>query len=175
LAADARRRPSVGVFANYNLVDDENAGGPTSGDDQWWLGVSFTVPLWFGSYEAGDQAAASARLAATLDRLAIDDRIHADVAGAEARWTSARDQLALTDGAMAERAQQALEAEQADYGAGTGDFADVIAAWQQVLAIRLMIVRLRADWGQAEAELLQAVGATDRSQLNQFHAPERMP
>jgi cobalt-zinc-cadmium efflux system outer membrane protein len=156
--ARARHRPDFSLSFNYNLVDDRNLMAPTRGDDQWWVGVSMSLPIWAASYAAGDREAEAAQWEAALDRLAIEDDLQRDLRSALSAWQSAHEQLILYQGGMRERARQAAEAETSLYANGSSGFTEVIQATQQVLMLDLGIARLRRDAGVAEARLLQAAG-----------------
>ncbi|MDA3959169.1 MAG: TolC family protein [Planctomycetota bacterium] len=156
--AVARHRPEFGLSFNYNMVDDRNLMGPTSGQDQWWVGASMSLPIWFDSYGASDREAEAARDEVASERLAISDTLKRDVRTALSGWESAHEQLALFRGGMIEQAKQAYQAETSNYMAGTSSFADIIQSAQQLLMLEMSIVRLTRDAGVAEARILQSAG-----------------
>ncbi len=164
-AAAARRRPDFTTSLSYNMVDDENLMGPTSGDDQWWFGVSMSVPLWFGSYAASDREAAAAKQEARFEAEAIDNRIQRDIATAMSTWHSTRAQIALYDDGLLAQAQAAFDAENSHYSNGSSSYTDVIATWKQVLSLHLSYHALKRDVGLAEADLLHAAGVILVAQL----------
>lgn len=157
-SASVRRRPDFTLFANYNVVDDEGLSMAATGEDQWWVGVGVSVPLWGGRYAAGERAAGFAARRATLRRLAARDQIAADLAAAGASWDAVTAQLALYRDRLRPAAVQALEAERGRYAAGEGGFADLLMAARQLLAVELELVRLEHGRGIAAAELLAAAG-----------------
>ncbi|MDA3963376.1 MAG: TolC family protein [Planctomycetota bacterium] len=164
-AARSRARPGFSVFANYNIVDDTGLAPSATGEDQWWVGVGMSVPLWQGSYGAGTSAAEGRSRAAVSDRAALDAWLRGEVAAARALWIGAGDQYRRYNDEIVPRARQALAASRSAYGAGTGSFTDLMVAWQQVLGLDMQTLRLRRQTGVARSEVLAVVGLVLNKEL----------
>lgn len=158
LAARARRRPEFTISAQYNRVDDEGLSAMANGDDQWWLGVGVSLPVWFGTYAAADQEARSASTRAEWERRGIDNSVVAEVRSAWLERESTRDQLRIFETDLLPDAERALNLEEEAYATGVGTYLDLIGAWRRSLALRIQAVRLRQSLGMAEAQLLASSG-----------------
>jgi cobalt-zinc-cadmium efflux system outer membrane protein len=164
-SAAVRRRPDFTLSASYNLVDDDGLSMAATGEDQWWIGAGISIPIWGGSYAAGERAAAAAARRATFRRLAAGDRIRRDLAVAAAAHAAAAEQYRIYNQRLLPQARQALEAERGTYAAGTGAFADLIMSARQLLDLELASIRHAHEMGLQHAALLAAAGVLTIAEL----------
>lgn len=157
-AARASRRPEWGLTAAYNLVDDRNTNGGTDGDDQWWLAVSVSVPIWFGASDAAAAEAAALLQQANAEQVALADRVVQQVRAGRARHDAALAQWSIYQEGILDQAEAAAEAEASHYAAGHDSLRDVLQAQRQVLSLRLGAEDVRRAAGYAEADLIAAAG-----------------
>lgn len=165
LAAEARARQDALAYARRLWVPDFTLGAEVMGDVESKLMAMFMLPVQWPRLRAmvreaeGALAEAEARLLAAGD----DVRVRTVIALSAAR--DARRQTRLYEKTILPKAEQALVAAIAGYGAGgaaAGSFLDVIDSQRMVLMLRLAAARARAAQEKALADL-EAILAVDRA------------
>ena len=129
--------PQFKLLAGYNSIMDMPAKRLT-------VGVGFSIP--FGGNHRGEVGEAHARAREAEARLA-DAR--AQLLGElDQSWAAAAqaiDTIELDDKKLLPLSKLNLQAAEADYSGGNGDFLKLITAEQQYLAAKLELARARAD------------------------------
>ena len=152
--AERAGQPDLGLGLTYLDVGD--ALDPSiqgSGDDPIGLALSFTVPVWGGSYRAERRESAAALRAA---RLALDESVHELGALFALRWfelEEARREIALQRDELLPRARQTYELSLSDYTSGRTQLADLIDDEQRLLAFELALARAERDRSVASSRL----------------------
>jgi len=157
-AARARRRPDFAFAAGYAMVDDAGLSPVANGDDQWWVGVGVSLPLWWGAYRSAEAEAVAMQRAAGLERRALADRLQRVVHTAWLAYQSVRDQRALFSAELLPLAAHGIELERAGFAAGNAEAADVLRALRRALALELQDRALLRRQGEAWAELIASAG-----------------
>ncbi|MCC5855760.1 MAG: TolC family protein [Idiomarina sp.] len=145
--------PRVMVGAEYMR------GGMDSGDTRLMLGLS--LPIWRNSYQAQRDASAALTASVQADWEVWQLEQSADLAVAYYRWEQAQDNLALYRSILQPRAEQAFASTLQTYRTGQGTFADLIAAQNELLTIRLAAWRAQTDLVDAYAAVQQLLGFID--------------
>jgi outer membrane protein TolC len=130
--------PHFNLMAGYNSLWDAPA-------KRLVVGVAVNIP--FGGNHRGEVGEANARLREAEARLA-DARVQLLGVLEQAYATAKQDaaSIALYHGRLLKLARLNLQAAQADYSGGNGDFLKLITAEQQYLTIELELARARADF-----------------------------
>lgn len=157
--AELNRVPDLTVSLSYNIVEDRGLSRVANGDDQWWVGFGFNLPIWAEKYDAAEREALFGRLEAASELAAERNRITFQVEDAVARLEAQREVLRLLRQRVIPDAVSAVEAAAAGYRAGTGDFLMLVDNWRKLLSYQLMEHRALADLEQALADLERAVGS----------------
>ena len=130
--------PQFNVMAGYNSFLDMP-------DKRFALGVAVNLP--FGANHRGELGEAHARLQESEARLAdARSRLLGDVEQAYATAGQARETIGLYEQKLLPLAKLNLQAAEADYGSGPGDFLQVITAERQYPSAELELARARADF-----------------------------
>lgn len=149
--AEKERYPEFRVMAGYNSIMD-----PVQ--KRAMIGLSMSIPLGQDKYRA-EISGARAELRRT--GYALEDlkaRLASDLAVAYAAVEEARASLALYRDELLPLAESALAVARTDYGAGKGDFLNVITAERYLLETELRFVRTEASVFQRLAELGRLTG-----------------
>lgn len=130
--------PQFKLMAGYNSLMDAPA-------KRLVVGVAINIP--FGGNHRGEVDEANARLREAEARLAdARAQLLGDVDQAYATAKQDAASIALYHGRLLKLAKLNLQAAQADYSGGNGDFLKLITAEQQYLTIELELARARADF-----------------------------
>ena len=150
--------PDLTVNANYNFVDNGGLALAANGKDQYWVGFSINLPIWYGRLRAAEREAFrgiqenASRLTAAQSRLAFQVR------EAYAAVDTQQRMVALFRDAILPQATQTVDASAAGYQAGNVDFLSYVEAWRRLLEYRLMYQRSVSQLEQQLAELERLVG-----------------
>lgn len=152
--ARKNRYPHFKLMAGYNSLWD-------APDKRLVIGVSINLP--FGANHSGEISTARARVrqaqAALVD---ARSRLLGDLDQAYVTVEQARSSIQLYREQLLPLARLNLQAAEADYSNGTGDFLKLITAERQYLAVQLELARTRADFYTQWASLdYQTGGALD--------------
>ncbi|MGR9106054.1 MAG: TolC family protein [Gammaproteobacteria bacterium] len=143
--------PDFNFSAGYNSLWDRR-------EKRFTVGVGFNIPL-DQSKRRANEAEARARLKiAQWDGIDLAAKIAEEVEVAYQKVQESRHVLELYRGELVPLAEENLEAAQADYQAGLGEFFSLISAEKNLLQTRLQTERALADAHQRMAELERAVG-----------------
>lgn len=130
--------PNISVLAGYNSIMDMPAKRLT-------VGVAINIP--FGGNHRGEVGEANARLRESEARLAdARNQLLSDLAQTHATVTQAAATIRLYHDKLLPLARLNLQAAEADYSSGSGDFLKLITAEQQYLTAELELARARADF-----------------------------
>lgn len=130
--------PQFNVMAGYNGLMDMPAQRLT-------VGVAINIP--FGGNHRGEIGAANARVHEAEANL-VDARSQL-LGDLDQSWAAARQAtgtIELYNSGLLGLSKLNLEAAEADYSSGAGDFLKLITAEQQYLTFKLELVRARADF-----------------------------
>ncbi|MEE8154082.1 MAG: TolC family protein [Phycisphaerales bacterium] len=156
--ARLNRWPDLTVSFNYNLVESEGLSRIANGDDQWWFGFGFNLPIWTERLDAAEREALRGR----LENIAAlgDERNRVDfrVQDAFAKVQSQQQQVVLFRDVIVPQAQQTVDASLSSYRSGKVDFLTLIDNWRKLLVFQLMYHQNLAQFEQSFAELQRAVG-----------------
>lgn len=130
--------PNVSLLAGYNSLMDMPAKRLT-------VGVAINIP--FGGNHRGEVGEANARLRESEARLAdARNQLLSDLAQTHATANQIAATIRLYHGKLLPLARLNLQAAEADYSSGSGDFLKLITAEQQYLTAELELARARADF-----------------------------
>jgi outer membrane protein TolC len=156
--ARLQRYPDLTVSANYNLVDDQGLSMAANGRDQWWIGFSINVPIWFEKYQAAEREAMRGRMEAIADLGAAENRIAFRVQDALVRVETQQRQVQLFRDVIIPQAKQTVDASRAGYQAGRVDFLTLVDNWRRLLNYELLYYQNLSQLEKDLAELEQVVG-----------------
>lgn len=129
--------PQFELMAGYNAIMDAPAKRLT-------VGVSINIP--FGGNHRGELGEANARVRETQARIEqARSQLLGDLDQAYASATRAEKTIRLYEDKLLPLIHLNLQAAEADYAGGNGDFLKVITAQQQYLIAKLELMRARAD------------------------------
>ncbi|MCB9915104.1 MAG: TolC family protein [Planctomycetes bacterium] len=160
--AGAPRRPP-GPRLHGRLDPDRRGaqpGTPGSGDDPLIVGLSLDLPVWRGSYAAGEREARHGERAA---RGALDARIAAlgaELEDAAFAVDDARRRLALYEDSLLPRAREAFELTLAAYRTGGATLLDLFDAERAWFEFELSLWRAARDHELGRARLEALIGGS---------------
>jgi len=144
--------PNVSVLAGYNSIMDMPAKRLT-------VGVAINIP--FGGNHRGEVSEANARLHESEAKLAdARNQLLSDLDQTRATAEQAVATIQLYHGKLLPLAKLNMQAAEADYRSGSGDFLKLITAEQQYLMAELELARARADFFTQLASLNYQTGGT---------------
>jgi outer membrane protein TolC len=142
--------PNVSVLAGYNSIMDMPAKRLT-------VGVAINIP--FGANHRGEVGEANARLRESEAKLAdARNQLLSDLVQTHATAAQIAATIRLYHGKLLPLARLNLQAAEADYSSGSGDFLKLITAEQQYLTAELELARARADFFTQLASLNYQTG-----------------
>mgnify|MGYP002713026454 CR=1 FL=1 len=137
--------PNFNVMAGYNSLMDMPA-------KRFTVGVSINIP--FGGNHRGEIGAAHARVREAEATLAdARSQLLGDLDQTYASASQAADSIRLYSTELLELSKLNLQAAEADYSSGNGDFLKLITAERQYLGFKLELARARADFFTQRASL----------------------
>lgn len=144
--------PKLKVMAGYNSLWDLPSKRLT-------VGVAFSIP--FGGNHRGEVGEADARLQESEAKLAdARSQLLSDIDQSYAEATQAVATIRLYRGKLLPLAKLNLQAAEADYSGGNGDFLKLITAEQEDLQARIELARARADFYTQLASLNYQTGGS---------------
>ncbi|MBI5510472.1 MAG: TolC family protein [Deltaproteobacteria bacterium] len=150
--------PDPTVVASYG-IRSPTQGGMGSGTDMVSFGVSFALPVNYGSTFGAEQAGADARAAALLaTQAALTAEVGRNVAGARADWRRAEKQAEIYDTAVAPAARRVIDAVRSSYETDQAEFIEVYEAAVALLETERTLYRARVETYLAAARLELAIG-----------------
>ena len=159
LAEEVRGRQDALAYARRAWVSDLTLGYEVMGDLEASVTGMLMLPFRGGRIRAAVREARSAMAEADARRLGVGDDLQARVVIALAMLRDADRQIALYGGSILPKAEQALAASIAGYGAaGGGSFLDVLDIQRTLLEVRLARARAVSGRAKAMAELEAALG-----------------
>ena len=163
--------PDVGLGVQYMRMAMPDGG---SANDVM-LGLEINLPIWRGSYRAGEMQARALARRARHDRKNLENTLAARIEQAIYEFENSARQVKLYDEALVPRGEELIRASEAAYLAGTIDFLNLITAQQELLQLRLERERFWADQQQKLAELEMLVGAGLPEGMSGSKSDGRMP
>ena len=129
--------PNISVLAGYNSIMDMPAKRLT-------VGVAINIP--FGGNHRGEVNEANARLHESEAKLAdMRNQLLSDIDQSRETAAQAAATIKLYAHKLLPLTRLNMQAAEADYGSGSGDFLKLITAEQQYLMAELEVARARAD------------------------------
>ena len=174
--ANLNRWPDLTLSAQYNVVDDDGLSPVANGEDQWWFGLGFNIPLWQSKRDAAEREAQQGIFEALAQLNDAHNTVAFRVRDALARFQSQQEQVALFQRTILPQARQTLRASLSEYRAGRTDFLDVIEHWRRRLQLELAHHKALAQLEQDFADLKAQVGpGLDRHPPRAATAPASQP
>jgi len=156
--AAASRMPDVHLGLNFIETGAlEGPASPESGKDPLEAIMGLSLPIWRGAYDADESASAAELLALEHRREAVQDELEAKVVATVARIEDTARRMDFLKGTLIPQAQTAYGSAVGSYEA-SGGMPALLMAFEQLLELRLELVRARADHAVAWALLEGAVG-----------------
>ena len=144
--------PNISLLAGYNSIMDMPAKRLT-------VGVAINIP--FGGNHRGEVSEANARLRESEAKLAdARNQLLSDLDQTRATAVQAVATVHLYEGKMLPLAELNMQAAEADYSSGSGDFLKLITAERQYLMAKLELARARADFFTQLASLNYQTGGS---------------
>jgi outer membrane protein TolC len=131
-----------------------------SGKDIWMLSVSMNLPIWYGTYAAGEREARARYRAAINTRAQMKNDLTARLAAVLYAYNDAKRKTGLYRDTLIPKAVQAVEATETAYRSGRASFLDLVDVERTLLDFRLACERARTNRAQRVAELDMLVGQT---------------
>lgn len=157
--ANLNRWPDLTLSLTYNWVNQSGISPVANGDDQWWIGFGFNLPIWGEKNDAAEREAIFGRLEAASELANERNRVVFRVDDALLRLDSQRAVVRLLHDRVVPDARAAVEASASTYRTGAGDFLTLVDNWRKLLNYRVMEDQAVAAVGQALADLQLAIGA----------------
>lgn len=129
-----------------------------SGKDPWMVGVTVSLPIWFGKNKARRQEAIARQQQAELSLVEAENQLEAYAARVLFEHDDALRKLRLYRDGLVPKAEQSLDASYAAYQSGGLDFLNVLDAQRQLLEFQRQYERAMADLGIRQAELETITG-----------------
>jgi len=152
------RWPDFTLSGNYNAVDDDGLAASANGDDQWWIGVGVTLPIWQGKRRAAIREAVRGMGEAAAELTAAENELTYQVQDALARIESQHEAARLLRDDILPKARQTVDVSLTGYRSGEVDFLDLLDNWQALLRFERLYHQNVAQLEQALADLQRAVG-----------------
>lgn len=161
--AEYERTPDLALgFTWFDTGGALDPSTPGSGDDPFMLSLSFSLPVWRGSYAAAEREA-RARARAASERLeAAETELRAQLEDAVYRVEDAVRRLRLYRETLIPRASDTLDVTLAAYRGGDASVLDLIDTEQALLEFELAYWRACRDALQGAARLDALVGGGSR-------------
>ena len=163
-------RPDVSLGVSYAAVDEEGLSPLANGNDQWWVNVGVSMPIWRGRVDAAKREALHG-IGESMQRLrAARNQVVFDVQDAVTRVQTQQQLIALFKEQIIPETKQTVDVSMAGYVSGNVDFLTLIDNWRKLLSVQLMLERNVTLLHQSLADLRAAIGK-DLVNDNQRSAP----
>lgn len=152
MAALARRDfyPDLMISAQYQQITK-------GGEDAWGVGVEMNLPIWINRKQKHEAAEAEARAMAAESTLeGMRAMIRSQIQAALVKLQTTELRLTLYKTSLIPATIQTLDAGEARYRAGTGDFLMLLDTQRQLKALELDYERARTEREQQLADLERA-------------------
>lgn len=156
--ARLNRWPDLTVSANYNAVDDDGLSGVANGDDQWWFGFGFNLPIWVQRLDAAEREANRGVLENLAELTDTSNRVAFRVQDALSKVEADQQLVILFRDVIIPQARQTVDASLSGYRAGTIDFLTLVDNWRKLLNFQVQYHRNLTRLEQDFADLQEAVG-----------------
>lgn len=156
--ARLNRWPDLTVSFNYNLVDASGLSPVANGQDQWWVGLGFNVPLWVGRLNAAEFEASRGVLESVSALDSVTNQVAFRVQDALTRVQSQQRQTELFRDVIIPQARQAVDASLSGYRSGKLDFLTLVDNWRKLFEFQVIYHLNLAELERSFADLQQAVG-----------------
>jgi outer membrane protein TolC len=158
LAAQARNSDlTLGI--SYNLVQDHGLSMAANGEDQWWLSIGATIPIWNEKLDAGEREATRGILESAGQFAAEQNRIAFEINDAFARVITQQQQIIILRDRIIPDAQRTLDAAQIMIRVGRGTSDEFIDHWRQLLSFQRMEQSMLAQLERSIADLEETLGS----------------
>jgi outer membrane protein, heavy metal efflux system len=161
-------KPNLTIGLDYIMTGQASmAGVDDSGKDPVIARLGVSLPLWSGRVDAiqSEQSMKVAEASHQISSLQLE--LERQLQSHIYSWEDARDILHLNQDELLPRAKAILEAENARYVSGRGDFAEIIAAREELLELELMVINNEAQWLKADIGLDLLLGAEGLPKRNE--------
>ncbi len=156
--ANLDRYPDLTLSLNYNEVDDDGLALAANGDDQWFIGFGFNLPLWQGKRDAAEREALAGLYETAASLADQQNQLAFEVRDALTRVVTQRQTLELFERRMLPDAEQAVAAVESSYRAGSADFLTLIDNWRRLTGLRLTYEQAATQLQKDLADLRLATG-----------------
>jgi outer membrane protein TolC len=156
--AKLQRWPDLTVGLNYNLVDDHGLAPMANGKDQWWVGFSLNIPIWFNKLDAAEREARNGIMENSANLADMTNRVDFRVQDALTKVETQQKQALIFHDVIIPQAQQTLDVSLSDYKAGKVEFLTLADNWRKLLDFQLMYHQSLSQVEQDFADLQLAVG-----------------
>ena len=157
--ARLKRRPDLTFGAGWMVMGADSADTmPGAGDDAWTLGVTASVPLWQGKYDAMLSEASRKHNAAHASEDEVALRLDALLRDLWEQARAGQQTVELYEKTILPQARQTFEADQKSLINGTVTFDRVIRDYRTLLNLELGYHRALGQLATTLARIRQAVG-----------------
>jgi outer membrane protein TolC len=156
--ARLQRRPDLTFGANWMVMDAPGAAAPEAGRDSVALGVTATIPIWHGKYDAMRSEAVREHTAASVSEEEVALRLDAKVRDL---WEQARanhETVQLYENTILPQARQTFEANQASLVNNAVTFDRVIRDFRTLLGLELSYHRALSQLATSLARIREVIG-----------------
>jgi outer membrane protein TolC len=150
--------PDLTLSLSYNPVDSTGISPVANGNDQWWVGFGFNLPIWAGRLDGAKYEAARGMLHSVAALDDVENRVAFRVQDALARADSQQRQAILFRDVIIPQARQTVDASLSGYRAGALSFLTLVDNWRKLFDFEVIYHDNLAALEQSLADLQQAVG-----------------
>lgn len=158
--AGKQAMPSFSIGFDYIQTGEAlNPLLPDSGKDPWMVGVSVSLPIWFGKNSARKQEAQARRRLAEHNLQSLENRLRATTERLLFEYSDALRKTRLYRDGLVPKAEQSLNAIYTAYQAGETDFLNLLDAQRQLLDFQLTVAREQSRLATKRAQLEMLSGS----------------
>jgi outer membrane protein TolC len=154
--ARLKRRPDLTFGVGWMIMDAP--GVPSAGQDSWTLGVTASIPIGHGKYDAIASEASREHLAAHASEDEVALKLDALLRDLWEQAIASHETMELYEKTIIPQARQTFEADQASLMNNAVTFDRVIRDYRTLLSLELGYHRARGQLATAVARIRQAVG-----------------
>jgi outer membrane protein TolC len=156
--ARLQRRPDVTFEANWMIMDAPGAVDPDAGQDSVALGVTASIPIWRGKYDAMRSEATREYTAASASEEETALRLDAMLRGLWEQARASHETVQLYEKTILPQARQTFEANQASLINNAVPFDRVIRDFRTLLNLQLGYHRALGQLATSIARIRQVIG-----------------
>lgn len=157
--ARLQRRPDLSFGVGWMAMDAPGSTMPGAGRDSVTLGVTASIPIWHGKYDAMAEEASRTHYAAHASEDEIAQQLDATLLDLWEQAKASRQTIELYETSILPQARQTFEADQQSLANNAVTFDRVIRDYRALLSLELAYHRALGQLATTLARIRQTVGA----------------